>query len=109
TDLGGAEGSAIALSPVDLTEEPDTLRDPAAIRDLMDRLDRIHAWLAAGPVTLTMLPAGATATPQEVTLTAAPRRPAGDLPGAFWMQIGVGLVGMVLCGWVIALRRGDRA
>ncbi|MCR8549172.1 ATPase [Salipiger sp. P9] len=106
---GTAPGdTALALSSEDLIEEPDALPGPDIMRAFLRRQAAIHALLQSGPVVATARPPDGGAA-VEVTLVPQPSRPLSDLPGAFWLQIGVGLVGMVLGGWVMALRPGDRA
>lgn len=99
--------TALTLSAVDVIEEPDAL-GPEAIRGFFRRQGAIHEVLKGGSVVLTIRAPSAAET-SEPTLTPLSRRPLTDLPGVFWLQIGVGLIGMVLSGWVMALRRGDRA
>ena len=101
---------ALSLRPQDRIEEPDTLPDARSFGSFMDRQGRIAAILAQGPVVVRV----ATAAPdaQETAahlLQPAPRRPLASLPAVFWIQVGVGLTGIVLAGWVLALRRHDLA
>lgn len=101
--LGGAGlDPPLLLAAADMTEEPDTLPDAAAFARFLDRQGQLHAALRAGPVTL-VLDSG------PVTVTPAAARPLVDLPAVFWVQLGVGLLGPWLGGWVAALGRQDRA
>ncbi len=103
-------GSGQRLSPQDLVEEPDSLPDYQTFVAFMERQDRIAALMAQGPVVVSV----ATSTPEgdrivEHRLIPADLRPVRTLAAVFWVQLGVGLVGIVLAGWVMALRRHDRA
>lgn len=104
--ITGSGGDRIAIRPEDLVEEPDTLGTYAAMRQFFDRQEALSAALAGGPVTIE------TETPLsrgETRILPAAQRPIGDLPAAFWVQIGVGLAGFWIGTWVWALRRGDWA
>lgn len=96
--------AGLAPEPGDLIEEPDMLASYAAFGAFMQRQDHLaNALRVPLPVTIDL--AGGTVA----RLSPAPRRPVGTLPGVFWVQIGVGLFGFVVGGWVLALRRGGRA
>lgn len=98
------------LTPPDATEEPDTLPGYPAYLSFMDRQGRIAAVLAQGPVVLRVATSAAAGQNiHEHVIAPARMRPVKSLPAVFWVQIGVGLVGIVLAGWVMALRRHDRA
>lgn len=99
---------ALPVDARDLTEEPDALPDPAAMRAFFAKQAALHARMAAATTHLLIRPQGAT-DPVMQEIRAAATRPLGDLPGVFWVQLGVGLAGVVLGGWVMALRRDDRA
>lgn len=100
--------TALPVDARDLTEEPDALRGPEAMRAFFARQDALHARLAAPAAHLLVQPQGAT-DPVMQEVRPASFRPLGDLPGVFWVQLGVGLAGVALGGWVMALRREDRA
>ncbi|MFN4171784.1 MAG: ATPase, partial [Pseudorhodobacter sp.] len=94
------------LEPADRIEEPDMLGSAPAIRRFLDRQGQLHEALRDGPVQFDL------ATPdgqRSVTVAAAPTRPLGNLPAVFWTQLGVGLAGLWLGAWVVALRLSDRA
>lgn len=91
------------LTPLLLTEDPDMLNGTAERRSFFTDLDQIASALRAGPVTLTGV-AGA-----HWEISAAPRRPLGDLPADFWIQVISGLSGLWLGAWVLSLRPGDGA
>lgn len=97
-----APGSGLALSAEDLTEEPDTLADVAAMRAFFARQSAIDAILRAGPVVLVT-------DRGEITVTPRLPRPLAALPGVFWVQFLVGLAGCMIGGWVLALRRRAEA
>lgn len=100
--------SALPVDAQDLTEEPDTLPDPAAMRAFFAKQAALHARITAPTTQLLIRPQGAT-NPVMQEIQPAATRPLGDLPGVFWVQLSVGLAGVVLGGWVMALRREDRA
>ena len=100
--------SALPVDAQDLTEEPDALPDPATMRAFFAKQAALHARIAAPTTQLLIRPQGAT-NPVMQEIQPAATRPLGDLPGVFWVQLGVGFAGVVLGGWVMALRREDRA
>lgn len=94
----------VALEAVDIIEEPDVLPAYDALNAFRARQDRLRAMLAAGPVDLELIEADGTL--RRLAVRAAALRPVADLPPAFWLQIGVGLVGLIVGAWVFAMRRG---
>jgi two-component system, NarL family, sensor histidine kinase DevS len=90
--------------PGDLIEEPDMLTTYAAYDAFMARQDHLAQALR---VPLPLVVDLADGSP--LRLSPAPWRPIGTLPAVFWVQMGVGLFGFVVGGWVLALRRGGRA
>ena len=101
---------ALSLTPQDRIEEPDTLPDARTFAGFMERQGRIAAILAQGSVALRIVKASTDTSVTETHLVQpAPRRPLTSLPAVFWIQVGVGLTGIVLAGWVLALRRHDTA
>ncbi|MWD27650.1 histidine kinase, partial [Aquicoccus sp. SCR17] len=95
-----AEGE-VALEPSDLLEEPDALPDIAAMEALYARQNRLHALLSGEAVVLRVVRDGAE---RQVQVTPVPRRPVGDLPVVYWVQLFVGFCGATLGGWVLAIR-----
>ena len=98
------------LMPQDAIEEPDTLPDPQSYTRFLDRQGKIASMFAQGPVMMRVasdLAAGESIS--EHLVTPEDMRPVLSLPTVFWVQLGVGLVGVFLAGWVMALRRHDRA
>lgn len=94
----------IAIEPLDLVEEPDMLESHDRFDRFMDRQTELARALGA-PGGL-VLRAGDGA---EYRIDPRPMRPAGDLPLAFWVQLGVGLFGFWVGAWVMVLRRGGMA
>ena len=104
------EAWGLQLVPQDKIEEPDSLPGRQMFESFLDRQGRIAAMLAQGPVVVRVAPSeGGVAMAAAHPLTPAPARPFETLPAVFWVQVGVGLVGVLLAGWVMALRRQDRA
>lgn len=95
----------LALGAADVTPEPDVLPTFAAMADLFARQDALSAMLRAGPVRLLLRDDGGRETWTRVTPAA--ERPLADLPGVYWFQVAVGVLGLLLSCWVWALRRGD--
>jgi len=98
------------LMPQDAIEEPDTLPDPQSYTKFLDRQGKIASMFAQGPVMMRVasdLAAGESIS--EHLVAPEDMRPVLSLPAVFWVQLGVGLVGVFLAGWVMALRRHDRA
>lgn len=107
---GEAEAENFNLRPLDKLDEPDTLVEPDLFNRFFARQDAIYVILSSGPVTLTFTDMDESPRQEKtVTFTPAAFRPLGDLPPVFWVQIVVGIVGMTLGGWILALRRNDRA
>jgi signal transduction histidine kinase len=92
------------LAPTDLIAEPDQLGTYSAMRAFFDRQTRLVGELEAPTVTVTWrTPQGATRTD---SFTPRPRT-VGDLPFPFWFQQGVGIIALLVGGWVLSLRRED--
>ena len=92
--IGGIE-----LEAIDATPEPDVL-DHAGQRRLYERQDALSAALGRQSVSVRLA---------DGSVIEAKPRPRGlaDLPFAFWFQIGVGLVTLLIGAWVLALRPKD--
>lgn len=94
----------IVIEPQDLMEEPDMLETYDRFARFMDRqTDLARVLTAPGGLVLR------AADGAEYRLDPRPMRPAGDLPLAFWVQLGVGLFGFWVGAWVMVLRRGGVA
>lgn len=94
----------IAIEPLDLVEEPDMLETYDRFDRFMDRQSVLAAAMRA-PGGLVLRAADGA----EFLIDPRPMRPAGDLPLAFWVQLGVGLFGFWVGAWVMVLRRGGLA
>ena len=108
------QGTDISLQPLDIIEEPDAISDAIAMRAFLSRQGEIAEVLSKRQVSLTFqytenLTNQTQATVATTTITPAPSRPMTELPLVFWVQIGVGLFGVILGSWVLALRRADHA
>lgn len=99
-------GTAIALHPRDLMEEPDGLPLIADMRALFAKLGDMNDALRAGPVDLVLARDGVE---RQVSVTAASDRPLRDLPVVFWVQLVVGMTAAILCGWVLSVRSREAA
>lgn len=100
----GTGTTYLDLRGADLAPEPDT-RFPrySDYFDFLDRQSALAALVAADTVTLE------TAGDQRMTIAPAPRRPIGDLPMSFWLQLGVGIAGLITGVGVWTFRSGDPA
>ena len=84
-----------------LIEEPDTLPTRAQMLDVMSRSGAIFDLLGDGPVTLVgTLPDGQMGA-FEIQVASA--RPVADLPMAFWIQVGAGILAALVGAWVWSL------
>ena len=102
--LSVADGRRSELEPVDLIEESDFLPSYAEIERFFERQQALSELLAEPEVRVEFTePAGAT---RSVTI-ATRKRALADLPGAFWMQLGIGAAAFLVSAWVWALRRGE--
>jgi signal transduction histidine kinase len=94
----------VALMSTDLMGEPDHLGTYPKMLDFFERQSMIAAELTRDQVTVSYV----TRDGETETGTFQPRpRAITDLPFAFWFQQGVGLLGMLMAGWVMSLRWGD--
>ena len=94
----------IEIIPSDLIEEPDQLGSYAAIQEFRARQTIIREALNQPEVTVGfVLPDGTERTQTHQVRS----RHFADLHWTFWFQIGVGLVSLLIGGWVISLRRED--
>lgn len=93
----------IALRAQDLIEEPDTLPSYAAVNAFRARQTELAQLLRQPRVAISVSFEDGTGGVLEVAPFAG--RPAWSLPFEFWLQLLVGGAGMVLGGWVWALKR----
>jgi len=104
--LAGVDGARVELAPVDLIEESDFLPSYSEIESFFERQERLARLLREPAVRIELEePSGAT---RDVTLAPRARR-LDDLPGPFWMQLGIGAAAFLVSAWVWALRRGEAA
>ena len=102
------DGTRVEFRPADLAEEPDVADSFAALDGVFfARQGQIHDILEAGRVMATLAPADGPE--RDVTLATVPARPVGDLPVVFWVQVLVGVTGLVMGTWVWSLRGRDLA
>ncbi|MEQ6204659.1 hypothetical protein ABMC88_16580 [Sulfitobacter sp. HNIBRBA2951] len=96
--------NGVALVPTDTMPEPDKLGSYSALRAFFERQSMLAAQLQAERVEVGY----ATVAGATLTRTISPR-PRGivDLPAPFWFQQAVGILAIIVSGWVISLRRGD--
>jgi len=94
----------VSIIATDLIEEPDQLADVPALQAFFERQSLIVNELDQASVEVSYT----TAEGQTVTATMTPRsRTLADLPFVFWFQQGVGIVALLVGGWVLSLRRTD--
>lgn len=107
--LAAADGGArIEPRAADLSEEPDVAESFAALDGVFfTRQGRLHDILEVGRIIATLAPADGPE--RDVTLATVPARPVGDLPVVFWVQVLVGVTGLVMGTWVWSLRARDLA
>lgn len=102
----GDAGVIVPVRPTTIIEEPDQLSDFSALDQFRAEQDGIAQALRSSLVTLHLsAPGGVT---REVTVTPNPTRPIGDLPAMFWVQVIVGLSGVLVGGWIWSLAPGRR-
>ncbi|MCX8086324.1 MAG: hypothetical protein N3C63_05400 [Rhodocyclaceae bacterium] len=104
--LTAADGRRLALEAADLIEEPDFYDSYAEMDAFFARQAALTSLLEAQAVHLLWaLPGGEAA---ETALLPRKRRMI-ELPFAFWFQLAVGLSGLLIAGWVFAVRPGELA
>jgi signal transduction histidine kinase len=94
----------IALTAADRIEEPDFLPSYGEVRALFAAQSAAVAALRDAPVRLTFT--GADGRRFDVEATPA-KRPLGDLPVLFWLQMVFGAGALLIGAWVWSLRRRD--
>lgn len=95
----------LELAARDLIEEPDTLPTYADLNAFLQRQTTLSALVGERQVTIS----GTLADGQgyQVQFSAYDYRPIWSLPLEFWLQLGVAGAGILLGGWVWALRREE--
>ena len=103
--LGGASERPLALTASDVHEDRGEVTQ-AGVRASMQRYDRVAQALKSLPLRLVLKDAQG----QTRTIELQPRhRPLSTLRVEFWANLGFGLLAALICGWVWALRPGERA
>ncbi|MCW5721123.1 MAG: ATPase [Devosia sp.] len=88
---------AFALTPGDLTLEPDALPNYAAIDSFIARQDQLFELLRQPELTLYRA--------DGTTIAVFPgTRPLWSMPGSFWVQVITGVTSVLIAFWVWALR-----
>ncbi|ODN70468.1 sensor histidine kinase [Methylobrevis pamukkalensis] len=95
----------VALAAGDLVEDPDQFETYAAIDGFLARQSDLAAALHQETIALDLRRDGA---PLRIEVRPVRARLA-DLPGRFWMQVFAAVGSLAVGGWVLALRRSDRA
>jgi signal transduction histidine kinase len=94
--------NGIDIIPTDTIEEPDQLNSFVKMRAFFERQTQFAAQLDAQTVLVQFeTPDGV----QTEELRPIRSRMLSDLPFVFWFQNAVGLLAMIVAGWVFALRR----
>ncbi|BAV65584.1 sensor histidine kinase [Sphingobium cloacae] len=108
TALAAPDGRRMAILPMDLIEDPDLIDSYRVLDDFFARQTRLAKALRDGyGLELD--------TGQGTVVVAAPAGPLhlhhrlALLPAFFWVQIGVGVAGLLIGGWIHALRPRDRS
>lgn len=96
------EADGIALIGTDFIEEPDQLGSFAQMQTFFDRQTRLSQALEEDSVMVSY-----ETTAKEVVRQDLKVRQAwvSDLPAVFWFQNFVGLIAMLVSGWVFSLRK----
>jgi signal transduction histidine kinase len=103
--LGGPSERPLEITAYDVHEDSGEATQ-AGVRASMQRYERVAQALKAQPLRLYLKdPQG-----QVRTIELQPRRrPLSTLRAEFWANLGFGLLAALICGWVWALRPGERA
>jgi len=97
--------NGLEIGALEVIEEPDTLdtyRELNAFRERQTQLDRM---LHERQIELDLALADGSSAVAEIEPLAS--RPIWSLPFEFWLQLGVGGAGILLGGWVWALRQEE--
>jgi len=93
------------VGALEVIEEPDTLDTYKELNAFRERQTQLDSMLHERQIELELVLAdGSSANAQVETLAS---RPIWSLPFQFWLQLGVGGAGIVLGGWVWALRQEE--
>ena len=99
------QAEPVAITPFDLTEEPDVLPDDSTISSLFERQSTLFQTIAANEVMVQWEAAGQTGQ----SIVTPVQRPWLTLPAMFWFQLGVATLGCLIAAWVWVLRQHDCA
>lgn len=102
----GEDGVRVPVGPTTIIEEPDQLSDFDTLDRFRAEQDGIARAMRSDLVTLHLAAPGDVT--REVTVTPRPHRPISDLPAMFWVQVFVGLSGILIGGWIWSLAPGRR-
>lgn len=94
--------NGIEIIPTDMMEEPDKLAKVSRMQAFFERQSMFAAQLTEDTVEVGyLLPDGTSVQEIRTIRTTA----LTDLPFVFWFQNAVGLLAMIVGGWVFSLRR----
>lgn len=102
---GEPGGEPVALQPLDVVEEPDTLETYDLLNTFRSRQEALSNILALPVVSLHLQ--NAEGQPYQVAVSPADGRALSSLPPEYWVQIAVGVTGVLIGAWILALRRRD--
>lgn len=103
--IGSAQRPPLAIRSDDVHEtEGETTH--AGVLASMRRYDRVAEALKARPLRLGLQDAQGQLRTIELQ---GPRRPLTTLGAEFWANLSFGVIAMLICGWVWALRPGEQA
>lgn len=102
--LVSATGGSMELKVTDLIEEPDFFDSYEEMGEFFARQTALSALLRSGPLAVVWRdPQGGEQ--QKVVMPGG--RPLSSLGLAFWFQLGVGYVALLIAAWVFVLRPDD--
>ena len=99
--ITSATGNSLALEVSDLIEEPDFFDTYPEMAQFFARQSSLAAMLRAGPVTLAWR--DSQGSEGQAVIQPRPRQ-LPSLPVAFWFQLGVGFMALLIAAWIFLLR-----
>lgn len=99
--LVSATGGSMDLKVTDLIEEPDFFDTYEEMGEFFARQTALSALLQSGPFTVVWRDMNGD---EQQTVVVPSKRPFGSLGLAFWFQLGVGYVALLIAAWVFVLR-----